>query len=351
MEKVHTYNKLGIGNLLAYVMLLVAVLVLSSCFKEKPYAPPADTGVGQTAIIPMGPEYLNQYYYNLETNKVVSNNPRLAYHLMFDCAADKFNIWMNTSMFMSVLETDKTSFAEVNLQDSIGKDWRYEYGAFNSDSNAIGQWWQSGSGEPVSKNKIYILSLGVNNDGELLGFVKLRINDFSNSAYSITYQNFGSTDSVTFTIAKDASGNYTYLSFASNVGVVSGIEPAKPDWDLCFTRYSVGFYNVLGVSFLPYLVTGVLTNPAHTTAYMDSTVAFDSITIANFDFSRLQTRRDAIGFEWKRYSGFTETGSYSMNPQYIYYIKTDEDKFYKLRFLEFSKDGVRGYPTFEYYRL
>ena len=351
MIKVNTYKMMGLSQHIALGALWLFVVVLSSCFKEKPYAPPTDTEVGQTAIIPMGPEYMDQFYYSLESNKVVSNNPRSAYHLMFDCAADKFNVWLNTSMFMSVLETDKFSFDEVTLQDSVGKDWRYDYGAFRIDSNAIGQWWQAGGGEPVSKNKIYIVSLGVNNEGELLGFIKLRINNFSNSSYSITYQNFGSTDTANFTIVKDATNNYAYLSFTNNAGVVTGIEPAKPEWDLCFTRYTVGFYNVLGVSFLPYLVTGVLNNPEHTTAYMDSTIAFDSITIANFDFSRLQSHRDGVGYEWKRYSGFTETGTYSMNSHYIYYIKTGEDKFYKLRFLEFSKDGVRGYPTFEYYRL
>lgn len=338
------------SKFVAYSILMLHLLCLSACFKEKPYAPPSDTAVGQTAIIPMMPEYNNQFYYNLETNSVVSNSPRAAYHLMFDCAADKYNIWLNTSMFMCVINTGKSSFGNVTMQDTVGKDWRYEYGAYQVDSNAIGEWWLTGGGEPASKNNVYILSLGVNNDGELLGFVKLRVNNFNAGNYSVTYQAFGSTDSTTLYVGKDASRNYTYLSFTNNQGVVD-IEPDKADWDLCFTRYSVGFYNVLGVSFLPYLVTGVLSNPAHTTAYMDSTIVFDSITIADFDFNRLQSRRDAIGFEWKRYSGFTETGTYSMNPHYTYYIKTDEDKFYKLRFLEFSKDGVRGYPTFEYYRL
>lgn len=350
MIKLHIYKRKNIAWYI-YGTVLCCLLLCSSCFKEKPYAPPRDTSIGQTAIIPMQPEYVNQFYYNLETNAIVDNNPRSAYHLMFDCAADRFYIWLNTSMFMSVMETNATTFSQVNLQDTIGKDWKYEYGAFDTDSNAIGQWWQGGSSEPISKGKIYILSLGVNNDGEMLGFVKLRINNFQGGNYSLTYQNFGGTDSSTLVIGKDANANYSYLSLINNQGTVTGIEPTEADWDLCFTRYTVGFYNVFGVSFLPYLVTGVLSNPAHTTAYMDSTIAFDSVNISDFDFNRLQSRRDAIGFEWKRYSGFTETGTYSMNPHYIYYIKTGEDKFYKLRFLEFSKDGVRGYPTFEYYRL
>lgn len=338
------------SKLIAYCLLVCCILCLSSCFKEKPYAPPSDTPIGQTAVIPMMPEYNNQFFYNLETNAVVGTSPRAAYHLMFDCAPDKFNIWMNTSMFMSLIRTDETVFSQVSMQDTVGEDWRYEYGSFNADSNAIGEWWQSAGSEPVSKGKIYIVNLGVNNDGELLGYIKLRVNNFSGGTYSITYQAFGSIDSTTFTVGKDASKNYRYLSFTNNIGIVD-VEPEKANWDLCFTRYSVGFYNVFGVSFLPYLVTGVLSNPDHTTAYMDSTIAFDSVTISDFNFNRLQSRRDAIGFEWKRYSGFTETGTYSMNPHYIYYIKTDEDEYYKLRFLEFSKDGVRGYPTFEYYRL
>lgn len=252
---------------------------------------------------------------------------------------------------MSLVRTDETEFSEVTMQDTVGKDWYYEYGAYNTDSNAIGAWWKNTGSEPESKGNIYLVSLGADNDGQQLGFIKLRINNFQGGNYSVTYQQYGRTDSTTFTIAKDYTRNYSYLSFTDNKGQVTNIEPDKASWDLCFTRYTVGFYNVFGVSFLPYLVTGVLSNPAHTTAYMDSTLAFDSISINDFNFNRLESRGDVVGFEWKRYSGFTETGSYSMNPHYIYYIKTDEDKFYKLRFLEFSKDGVRGYPTFEYYRL
>lgn len=49
------------------------------------------------------------------------------------------------------------------------------------------------------------------------------------------------------------------------------LEPNKDNWDLLFTVYSTYFYK----DQLPYKVTGVLTNPARTQAYlMDSTSNF-----------------------------------------------------------------------------
>ena len=125
---------------------------------------------------------------------------------------------------------------------------------------------------------------------------------------------------------------------------VNNIEPDKSTWDFCFTHYSVIFYEPY---YLPYQVTGVLHNPSRVSAYMDSTVIFDSVKISNFNFSRLQTRRDAIGYDWKRYV----LGDYTTKTWYTYFIKAADDKYYKLRFLDFKKDGVKGYPTFEFYQL
>jgi hypothetical protein len=122
------------------------------------------------------------------------------------------------------------------------------------------------------------------------------------------------------------------------------LEPTKDIWDIQFTVYSTYFYK----EKLPYKVTGVLTNPSRTQAYLlDSTSDFSKITIQAVDNSKFNARRDGIGYEWKRY----EYGSYIINTGYNFIVKS-ENKYYKLRMLDFyDVNGNKGYPKFEYEEL
>ncbi len=296
----------------------------------------------------MGEDYTDQFFYSLKTNSVLSHNSRFIYDLMFECDANKFHIWLNTAKFMSLVRTDKTALSDVTINDTIGRDFRFELGAFNPDSNSFGQWWDTLSAQPSSAGKVYIIYLGKDALGAPIGYMKMKVNNFTGGSYSITYSSLTSTDSTTILVEKDITRNYAYFSFASN-SVLSNIEPAKSDWDLCFTRYTIIFYEPDFT--LPYEVTGVLHNPSHVTAYMDSTVNFDSMRIADVNFSRLQTRRDAIGYTWKKVENVTSNFSYNMNRHYSYFIKTGEDSYYKLRFFDFYRDTKTGYPAFEFYQL
>ena len=336
-------------RLLNYCLLPIAyclLLLLSSCFKEKPIAAPSNQGRGQTAVIEMGPDYNDQFFYSLATNTVLAHNSRFAYDLMFDCDASKFHIWLNTAKFMSVRRMNQTNLDSVQLSDTLTLDWHYELGEFNPDSNAIGNWWNTLSSEPSTAGKVYLIQLGVDNEGNSFGFVKLQVNNFYGNSYSITYSDFVHP-AQTILIAKDGNYNYRYLVLGTGA-LLNNIEPPKTEWDLCFTRYSVFFY---APYYIPYQVTGVLNNPSRTQAYLDSTIVFDSIKIGNFNESRLLTRRDAIGYEWKNVSGLTLGATYSIHQGYVYYVRSDNNKFYKLRFFDFYKGTVKGYPSFEYYEL
>lgn len=327
----------------AFAAILV-LLSLQSCFKEKPLPPPGNQSIGQTAMIEMGPGYANQFFYSLETNSVISQNDRNAYDLMFDCNANQYQIWLNSAKFMSVVKTDSENMDDVMPNDTIGKDWHYEFGAYITDSCAIGQWWDTLNPEPVSAGKVYIIQLGLDANGESLGYIKMKVSGYSNNEYTISCQRFNETTPQTYTITKDPTRNYAYLSFTNNIGVLTGIEPDKALWDFCFTRYSVVFYDPY---YLPYLVTGVLHNPSKVSAYMDSTVNFESISIADFETQRLDKRRDAVGYGWKRFTN----SDYTTLPSHVFFIKTSELDYYKLRFIDFKKGNAWGYPSFEFYKL
>lgn len=338
------YRVNGVIGMKPVVLVLLALLTFSSCFKEENLAPPKVGGIGNTAVIEMGPEYADQYFYNITENRVISTNSRLAYDLMFDCAPGKFNVWLNTARFMCAIRTGKNDFAAVNIEDTVGAEWHYELGEYTIDSNAIGTWGNFALQEPTSYNQVYIVSLGLDANNNPAGFIKVRMKNFAGNSYTIEYQAFGSNQINNILVSKDNAYNYRYVTFSNGPRVVDGIEPEKAAWDFCFTRYTVIFYEP---TFLPYEVTGVLHNPAKVSAYMDSTYTFNDVTLGDFDVNRLQTRRDAIGYDWKRY----ELGDYTTKTHYTYFVKTDELHLYKLRFLDFKKNGVKGYPTFEYQQL
>lgn len=329
---------------MSVLLITVCVFALQGCFKEKPLAPPPNQSIGQTALIEMGPGYANQFFYSLETNSVLSQNDRNAYDLLFDCDANSFYIWLNTAKFMSVIKTDKDNLDLVTLDDTTGRDWKYELGSFNRDSSALGIWWTSAAPEPVSENRVYIIHLGLDANGESMGYVKLLVHDFTGGEYSISYVRVGENNSHNFSIPKDNTRNYAYFTFTNNAGIVNNIEPDKALWDFCFTRYSVVFYDPY---YLPYLVTGVLHNPSRVQAYIDSTVNFETITVSDFELGRLQNDRDAIGYGWKRFTN----NDYITLPGHVYFVKTAEDRFYKLHFVDFKKGNAWGYPAFEFYRL
>src|SRR3954465_1985711 len=94
------------------------ILFLSSCFKEKPLPSPSGQSIGQTKVVEMKEGYHDQFFYSLESNSVISQNSRFIYDLMFDCDANKFNIWLNTAKFMSLVRTDKTVLSDVTMNDT-----------------------------------------------------------------------------------------------------------------------------------------------------------------------------------------------------------------------------------------
>lgn len=253
---------------------------------------------------------------------------------------------------MSVLKTTKKSLGTVTLQDTVGKDWRFELGEFTDTSCAIGDWWKDiNGGMPLTDSAVYLLSLGRDEQGEPLGYVRMQISHYTSAGYLIYWQPLGSATIHSLTIDKDVARNYRYVSLSGGGSLVSNIEPAKTDWDFCFTRYTYVFYEPY---YLPYEVVGVLHNPSRITAYVDSTLTkpFDSVSLADINFNQLHSHRDAVGYEWKVYSGIgTGGGTYSVKSNFYYFIRQQGNKFYKLRFRAFDKGGVNGYPTFEYGEL
>ena len=320
--------------------LLILSLLLSSCFKEKPIAPPHIITNG-VYVAHMGDNYTKQLYFNIETGTFVDSNSKYDYDMAFDCGYT-YNVWVNGANLSLVCRTGRTDLSAVTFADTV-KGWHIEYGAGIPDSNAIGS-WQTGL---VSNKQVYIINRGVDSNGNSLGFVKMQMGDFTDNSYALTYCNMDNSNMRTAVVPKVANKNLVFLSFNDNA--VHDFEPDNTNWDFIFTQYSIFFGPPNNI---PYKVTGVLTNPAQTYAYfMDSTSNFDSIKASNVVSAKFNTMtRDNIGYTWKH---FTFAGStYSTNERYNYIIKSGNGQLYKMRFLQFyDAQGEKGYPQFQVYKL
>lgn len=332
-------RKKGLFMRIILVWLLPVSLMLNSCFKEKPIKPPVIiTQAVYTAD--MGQNYTKQIYFNMQTGLFVDSNSKYLYDLAFDCGFT-YNIWINGANLALVCRTGKTNFNAVTFADTIGNKWHVELGSGNPDSNAIGS-WQTGL---LSNNMVYIINRGIDSMGRSLGYIKMQMGNFDAAAnsYSVTYCNLDNSNRHVIAVPKAANKNLIFLSFSD--GQVHDLQPINTNWDFLFTQYSVWFGPPNNI---PYKVTGVLTNPAQTYAYfMDSTSNFDSINLHNLDQSKFTTAQDNIGYSWKAYNG-----SYTVQTKYNYIIKSGNQQYYKLRFLQFyNAQGVKGYPEFQLFQM
>jgi HmuY protein len=333
-----------------YLILMVTISVaMSSCFKEKPITVPTVTPTGNVYVAHMGAEYRKQIYFNLQSAQFVDSNDKFDYDLSFDCDPLSHHIWVNGAKLMLVVHTGKTDLSAVTIDDTTRQVWHVEYGAGDPNECAIQDWWVNNA--LVSAREVYILNMGYDVHDKVIGYKKLQIGDMSGSTYQVTYSNMDGSDEHTVQVSKRSNRNRIYLSMDGST-IPKDLEPDYSQWDLVFTQYSVYF----PVERLPYKVTGVLTNPTltsgvfkhRTEAYLlDSTSDFNAIAIKDVSNGKFSSVQDAIGYNWKKYAG----GEYTTNSKYNFIIHS-EDRFYKLRFLDFyDGTGTKGYPKFEYQEL
>jgi hypothetical protein len=325
-----------------YLIITFIAVSMSSCFREKPIKAPVYNNT-DTYLAAMGENYTTQLYFNIQAGQFVDSNSRYIYDMAFDCNASGFNVWLNGANLMKVCHTGKYDMSQTSWSDTMGHSWQLELGSGIPANNAIGV-WNNGA---LSNREVLLLDLGIDSNGNSLGFKKVQMQDmsttnFTDDTYNVTFSNVDGSDMHSAAVTKVFNKNKVFLSF-SNGGVVHDLEPDNTFWDLLFTDYTIYFSSF----HLPYKVTGVLTNPNKTYAYfVDSTSSFYSITKNTVQQGSLTAYPlDNIGYTWKRFNGI----GYTVDTSYNYIIKSDS-RYYRLRFLSFSDPSgtaSKGYPKFQ----
>lgn len=332
-------------------LVLIQVILLTSCFKEDEKVTPSRPGDVTTKVIELMPDYRFQTYFNLGSGEKVSTNLKDVWDLGFACATDDYSLILNTSQFIKVAHTESDNFDVTYTTE--GFVWQFDESTGNPSGNAIGKWWDSTASGPVSKGEVLLVDRGIDGEGLPAGYLKMQLLiDTPTHAVSVKIANLDGTEERTFNITKESGRRYVTLSFETGQNETQP-EPLQTTWDLLFTQYTTLLFTDTGEPY-PYLVTGVLINDTLVSALLDSVTPFESITRDLAESLVLSGERDVIGYDWKKVIGDVTSGNvtYIAQPNMVYIIQNTEGFFYKLRFIDFYNDlGQKGYPTFEYQKL
>lgn len=319
------------NNMVRAFLFLLSAAAMTGCIKEEKAVAPHDPGNVATATVDMNEDYKWQLYYHLQTQRIVGRNLKSDWDLGLEASPNGYHVILNPARMTTALPLPQAEVAQVSWQDTtgFGAGRKADHAGGSLDSTAIGDWRGSG--------KVYLVG---NSEGD---FYKVQFREVTAEKYRLRFGNLktGATDSLEVT--KDSLYNFMFVSLKDRKKVQA--EPPKKDWDLVFTMYTHYF----PVEQMLYSVTGCLLNRYKTGAVMDSTVDFATITHQDLSRYQFSAAINTIGYKWKEYS-FT-TGSYVVFPRMNYIIRNSEGVYFKLHFIDFTKDGVKGNPRWEQQQL
>tara|TARA_B100001113_G_scaffold224528_1_gene184350 strand:+ start:333 stop:1289 length:957 start_codon:yes stop_codon:yes gene_type:complete len=314
--------------------LFIIMFVFISCEMEEIPVSPHNPGDIQINQIELSNDYRHQVFYDLGSNSIISDNLKTDWDLGFESSTQGYHVILNSSTYSSLSYIENISFND-NI-DPTGLIWSWDNPNGDLDSSAFG--------DSRNVSGFYVFDRGFDLNGTPRGFKKILIDSITNEFYQISFSNLDNSEYNSFKLYKDPSVNFTCFSFESNQ--IVDIEPSYNDWDLLFSQYT-HLYN--DTTTPAYLVTGVCSNLDVLVA-KDTSYEFNEINYSMINEFSFNDDRDAIGFDWKEYN--FNAGSYTINSNTNYIIMDKQQKYFKLRFIDFyNSDGDKGYPTFEIQEL
>ncbi len=319
-----------------YFSYIVLTLFLSSCLKEETPVPLPEPGDMETVIIEIGFPYLNQVYYDCETNKVVKTNTKYDWDISFECLPTGSHILLNNATGMLAANFGNVPFSSVTSVSGVTGLWDNPNG--NLDSTAFGNW--------INTNNVYVVDRQYDDLGNHRGYRKLQFLDVNTLTYTFKFSNLDGSNEQTVIVYKNSSNNFIHYSF-DNGGQALSLEPEKNSWDLLFTNHHYKFDNLT----LPFVLTQTLTNKFNGVMVAeDNNNNFFNITLKDTSNYTFTNYWDEIGYDWKIRN--SSDNSFTIDANKSFLVKTTQGLFYKLRFIDFyNSQGQKGYPTFEIQRL
>ena len=213
------------------------------------------------------------------------------------------------------------SYGALNEYREVGNPDDFGWGVYNQATQEI--------------NGLYVYAIKLR-DGS---YLKFQIQSLINGVYTFRYAHLDGSGEVTKTISKaDHAGKMlAYFSFAS--GETVDVEPSG-GFDLLFCRYFALLQQ--GADSVQYLVTGILSAAGVEVAEANHV---DPLTVQFPDYAdSLSSNLEIIGYDWKFFD--LNAFEWILPLDLIYFVKTRDDRVWKLRFVEFQGSST-GTAVFE----
>jgi len=331
------YSAIDMRNILFVSFLILA---LSACEKpETPFIlPPRPIDAPRMMQVDLGDNYEQQTFIHLTDSNFIKARVNInSWDIAFDCNPNAHRVLMNGGKGILIGKMESSDF----VKDLKPRDVKFRWDASSGgDSIIIKNWF-----DPKDYGKIiYVIDRGSAAAASGNRYFQFRFIKHLSNTFSIEVATMNGQIIKNLEILKDPTKNKIYFTF-DHMGVLN-LEPNNNDWHFCFlpTRWIYYEYNPP----LLYIVTGIHINPKMIAVATDSSLVFENIKTTDVLNLNYESRRDAMGFEWKIYDfgqGRFLTRKYV---NYIFKTTDAQPRYYKLRFLDFySKQGIKGSPRFE----
>ncbi len=313
-------------------LFFIIAIFAAACVKDEIPIEPIERGQVQESQVNMGQGYIQQVYFSLENNEIAGTALYPDWDIAFENGDAGWRILLNDAKLMSAW---KSSFEEIETAtDSaeFGQNKAVEVAAQMMENPAMGDW--------RNFEGVYLLDLGYNEQGALMGHYWLQIGSAQPNEYSFHYKKYGEDAVHSGAISKSGSSVFTLYSFAEHREIQT---PSAEAWNIKFSKFTHQFLDPP----VDYLVTGVLLNPINTVAAEISDRPFQEISAADTADIGWSNRPDIIGYNWKFYN--FDSGTYEVDQSRSWIIRTASGFYYKFRFTDFyDETGQVGVPNFEF---
>ncbi len=313
---------------------LFLVWDLTGCLRpDKPWKLP-ENGERLALEVALGSEYDTVAFVSLREGRV-HKVARAAWDLELVPTSSGYAVWLNAALYAWAVVTDSTQWASIS-DATVLTGWRCDL----PDTPAVAP-LQAG-------DRVYLL---LDRDrGEIFYRGPARY-----AKLLFTYENDRLAVKA-WTLDNRLIGEWRYPRSAQRLylaldrpGDTVSIRPPWP-FDLILTRY-VHYYPDQPEAFRYYPVLGVLLAEGRRAAAVPVSLrSYEAFTYQDLSFITLQTRRDEIGFDWKRYD--FNTGTYVIDFTRFYVVEVEDLAYYKLQFVDFyDASGRKGTVRFVYQPL
>lgn len=312
-----------------FLIVLFIAIFFSSCWKEEiPIDKAARRGTTYQTI-EMGSSYSDVVWFDLSEGLVVKTMQKDAWELLISRKDGLYHMQLNTALFGQAARTESSDWTAVMSESGLA--FKSDAPSGGIDSLSIGDW--------IREEKIWLLDRGYNTQGLPYSKLKIRCSDFQENGFTIEYGAVNSAQGETMFIPISEGDLGLGITLSSD----EIIQVYPSEWDLCFTQYVHLFYD----PYTPYLVSGVLINDKAGVRAQRLLQAYDDVDFNAIQENNYSAYSNVIGYDWKFFD--LDAGQYTVYLEYVYAIKTADERVYKLHFLDFyNSQGERGYPMFAY---